>query len=223
MPNNEENHFERAMGFKRARQLEAAREALRDAVAAAPDHAEAWAELGWITYVLELGLGEAARCLERGVRLDPYDGMAHLYLGIVSNRRDQQEVSEAHFRLALGLTDDPALVHAFFAEEFLWGNGRYGEAEEHFRAALDADPDLVLALRDYARMLTCHGRDGEAMEMFQRALRADPSDERTREAYDAFLIDLVAEDRDPDDCLRAAVERDPEYIEGRLCLQRRPT
>lgn len=221
MASGAEAHFKRGMARKAEGQYKAAYRDLQMAVEAVPEHAEAWSELGWLTYGLELGLGEAARCLEHAIRLDPRMGMAQLYYGIVLHRQEERDAAEAHFRLALGLVDDTALAHAVFAEEFLWRNSRYGEAEDHFRAALESNPDLAIALRDYARMLACHGRDAEAKEMFSRALRVNPTDKHTNAAYDEFLSELVAEDRDPDERLRSAIDKDPRYVGGILCLQRR--
>ena len=221
MASGGEENFKRGMTRKEEGHYRAAHNDLRKAVEVAPEHAEAWSELGWLTYGLGMGLDEAERCLERAIRLDPHLGMAQLYLGVVLHRQDEKEAAEARFRLALGLVEDIALVHAVFAEEFLWRNSRYGEAEQHFRAALSIDPDLVLALRDYARMLACHGRDAEAKELFSRALRADPTDMHTKEAYGEFLAELVADDRDPDECLREAIKKDPQYTCGIQCLQER--
>ena len=160
-------------------------------------------------------------CLERSIELDPSLSDAHMYLAIVLNRLERRDDSEAHFGTALGLTDHPALVHSVFAEEFLWHNSRYGEAEHHFKAALGNDPNCVYALRSYARMLACHGRDFEAKVHFDEALEIDPDDQHTKRSFDEFLLDLVAEDRDPDDCLRAAIAKDPNHTEGIQCLNSR--
>jgi len=84
----------------------------------------------------------------------------------VLNRLSEPDASERHFQIALKLSDDPALVNSTFAEEFLWHNSRYGEAEDHFLSALEVAPKMVQALRDYARMLACHGRDAEAERLF---------------------------------------------------------
>ncbi len=144
-----------------------------------------------------------------------------MYLGIVLHRLSELHESETHFRIAIELSDDPAIVHSTFAEEFLWHNSRYGEAEEHFLAALELSPDLVLALRDYARMLTCHGRDDEAQQLFNRAIDIDPTDPHTKRAYEEFLRETTSDDRDPDEYLRAAVDKDPTYARGISVLTNR--
>lgn len=215
------DHFQRGLEAQAARKWERAAREFRRAVELNPEHAVAYLELGVVTYRLESGLEDARACLESSIRLDPSRADAHMYLAIVLNRLERPDDSEAHFRMALGLTDDPALVHSTFAEEFLWHNSRYGDAEHHFKMALGHDPDMLLALRDYARMLTCHGRDGEAKRYFDRALEIDPDDRFTKRAYDEFLQELVAEDRNQDDCLRAAIAKDPNYTEGIQCLNER--
>ena len=190
-------HFKRGMEKASGRQYQAAHRDFQRAVEVGPDHAEAWSELGWLTYGLDLGLGEASQCLEQAIRLDPMLGMAHLYYGVVSHRQSENERAEAHFCMALGLVEQPGLAHAVYAEEFLWRNSRYGEAEEHFRAALDLDPDLVLALRDYARMLVCHGRDAESKEMFSRALRVDPWGTEPEQFLHAYASSIPTQDPPP--------------------------
>jgi len=144
-----------------------------------------------------------------------------MYLGIVLNRLLDPHASERHFQIALKLSDDSALVKSTYAEEFLWHNSRYGEAEEHFLSALEIDPEMVLALRDYARMLACHGRDAEAKWLFNRALEINPNDRHTRRAYDEFVGETMSEDRDPDECLQAAIEKDPAYVRGIAVLKNR--
>ena len=76
-------------------------------------------------------------------------------------------------------------------------------------------------MRDYARMLTCHGRDDEAKRRFLRAIKLDEEDKYTKRAYDEFLEDINSDSRDPDECLCAAVEKDPNYVEGIACAEDR--
>lgn len=184
-------------------------------------HAEAYLELGCATYASGASLEKARIYIETALKINPSLRYAHMYLAIVLNRLKMLDDSEAHFRIALGQSDDPALVHSTFAEEFLWHNSRYGEAEEHFMAALRHDPKCVLALRDYARMLACHGRDAEAKRLFVRALKLDPDDRYTKREYDEFLREIMSEDRNQDVCLRGAIEKDPNYTEGIMCLSKR--
>ncbi len=204
-----------------ARDLGRAIREFRSAIEFNSRHAEAYQQLGWATYGSGGSLEEARTYLEEAIEIDSSLGDTHMYLGIVQNRLKNFDSSEAHFRMALSLTDDPALAHATFAEEFLWHNSRYGEAEEHFRAALMHDPDCVLAIRNYARMLGCHGRDAEAKKHFVAALELDPCNKYTKRTFDEFLQDIKCEDRDPDDCLRAAINKDPKYTEGIISLSKR--
>ncbi|KAA3607148.1 MAG: tetratricopeptide repeat protein [Planctomycetota bacterium] len=201
--------------------LEAAEREFRRAVETDPSHASGWSKLGWLTFGLGRDLNDARSCLERAVNLDPALGIARVYLGVVYNRLERVADSEASFLLALELGDHLALVHAVYAEEFLWRRSRYGDAEENFRAALDHDSESVLALRDYARMLACHGRDTEARRYFEKAISLDPDDRFTIKAYEEFLQEVAAEDRDPTECLQAAVDKDKNYTEGIRCLERR--
>lgn len=214
-------HYQRGLEAMGARELERAISEFRQTIELNSRHAEAFQELGFATYGSGGSLEDARTYLEAAIQIRPLLGDAHLYLGIVLNRLKRHDDSEAHFRMALSLTDIPAMYHSTFAEEFLWHNSRYGEAEEHFKAALRHDPNCTMTLRDYARMLACHGRDEEASRLFTRAIKLDPSDRHAIHAYNEFLRELECEDHDPDDCLRAAIDSDPDYIEGIRCLNKR--
>ncbi len=214
-------HFQRGLKAQAARRWELAAHEFRRTVELNPEHAKAYLELGCIIYRLEIGLDEARACLESSIRLDPSSANAQMWLAVILSRLERLGDSEAHFRMALGLTDDPAVVHSVFAEELLWHNSRYGDAERHFKAALGHDPDLVLALRDYARMLACHGRDAEAKQNFDRALEIDPDDRFTKRAYEEFLLELDDVGRNQDECLREAIAKDPNYTDGIQCLENR--
>ena len=214
-------HYENGLAAKSVGEYPRAIGELQLAIEIDPHHAESHQELGWLTYGTGGELLHAREHLETAIRINPELGDAHMYLGIVLNRLSRHQESELCFRMALTLSADPALVHSTFAEEFLWHNGRYGEAEEHFLTALRLSPDSVLALLDYARMLTCHGRDSEAKRLFVRALDIDPDDSHTKRAYGEFVRETVSEARDANECLRAAIHKDPRYVEGIAILNSR--
>ena len=209
-----ETHYQQGLEAKAKNDLDVAVYELRRAIHFDSRHAKAYQELGWLTYAKGENLRKAQDSLERSIQLDPSLSDAHMYLAIIMNRLGRTDDSEAMFKISLSLTEDFAIVHSTFAEEFLWHNSRYGEAEHHFKLALKHDPDCVLALRDYARMLACHGRDTEAKRYFEKALHLSPTDRHTKHAYDEFKRDIMADDRNPDDCLRAAIGKDPNYSEG---------
>ena len=63
-------------------------------------------------------------------------------------------------------------------------------------------------------MLACHGRDDEAKRLFLRAIQVDAGNRYIQRAYDEFLREIESDSRDPDECLRAAVAKDPKYAKG---------
>ena len=218
---NSQAHYNNGLQAKSNSEYGRAIDEFRLAVDVDPDNADAHKELGWLTYGINGSLIEACNHLESALCLNAQLGDAHMYLGIVLNRLSKLGESEAHFRIALEQSEDPAIVHSTFAEDFLWHKGRYGEAEQHFLEALRLCPEMTLALRDYARMLSCHGRDDEAQNLFQRALDIDPKNRHTKRAYEEFMREKESDDRNPDECLRAAVKKDPSYVGGIAALNNR--
>lgn len=182
-----EQRYQEALNAKRNGDLAKAMECFRAATELDREYALAFQELGWCIYCTGGDLGQAAAILTKAINLDNSLGDAHLYLGIVLHRLKRLEESEYHFEKAILFTGRPQVARAFFAEEFLWREGRYSEAEEQFRAAIAFDPTCTLAIRDYARMLSALGRDQEAEQRFLEAIRQDEGCGLTQAYYAEFL------------------------------------
>ena len=80
----------------------------------------------------------------------------------------------ALFEHALAATTDNPQAHYQVGTE-LRQQGNYGQALEHFRAALTADPGLADAWYGQAFTLELLGNQGDAIENYQAALRAKPT------------------------------------------------
>ncbi|MCR9137359.1 MAG: tetratricopeptide repeat protein [Alphaproteobacteria bacterium] len=53
-------------------------------------------------------------------------------------------------------------------------DGRWMAAEDHYRKALDAEPDNHSVMEDYSELLTVLGRHAQALDMAEQALELDP-------------------------------------------------
>ena len=182
-----ERMYQDGLKAKRDRDYARAVECFLAATESDPELGLAFQELGWCTYAGGGDLTEAAAWLSKAIQLDDSLDNAHLCLGIVLHRLKRLEESEYHFEKAILLSDCPQVARATFAEELLWHEGRYSEAEEQFRAAIAFDPTCTLALRDYACMLSALGRNREAEQRFLEAIQQDGSCELAHAYYAEFL------------------------------------
>jgi Tfp pilus assembly protein PilF len=198
------------------RWLDAAIE-LKEAIKLNPNNAQAYLELGFLTYGKLGTLEEARTLLEKAIELDPKSGDAHLYLAIVLWRLADNISAEHHFLRAAKLMPNPALAHATFGD-CLCCKDRFVEGEEQFLLALGRDPECAPALRDYARLLLLLDRDAEAELLFKKALKV--SDDRwSNHRYGAFLAKFPDRKEEAERLLLRAVELDPEYTEAIRDLQ----
>ena len=105
-----------------------------------PKRADLQCDLGY-TYYLQHRDQEAEQRFRRALALEPDFSLAHNNLGILFARRNQNDAALREF-CAGGCSE--AQAHANLAMACAMEN-RLGEAREHYRIALAADPNLVLA------------------------------------------------------------------------------
>jgi tetratricopeptide (TPR) repeat protein len=181
-----------------------------------PNDAIAYMLLGWVTYGYKKDFKLAKKYLSIAINLDDSLADAHMYLGIVLNRLGNKRKSEYHFKKSIKLSHWPDIPAATYAEEYLWHNSKYGEAERYFNIALHINPNSVLALRDYARMLSHHGRNDEAIELIEKAIEIDPNDRFSKREYKIIL----KKKGNNIFRLRQAVKKDPKYFKGIMKLNK---
>jgi arylsulfatase A-like enzyme/Tfp pilus assembly protein PilF len=145
---------------------------LRKVVAAAPDYAAAWGNLGR-TLAQQGRFDEAIDCYNEVLRRRPEDVSALLNIGTA--RLVQQKPKDAAEVLERVLDIDPENADAFF---YLAGadlqQGLPGEAYARYTQALDCDPEHVESLRGLADLLFERGQLEKALEHYAAAIRIDP-------------------------------------------------
>jgi len=146
----------------------------REAVARAPDNAEAWQGLGEALARSGDPAGAIAAC-RRSLELDPSHAPAHYDLGTLLLAGGDLPGATAAFEAALALS--PAFPRA-------WANlaaaharaGRFEEAAQALGHLLDLTPEDREARRRRALALARSGHPGEAAEELERLLAGDPGD-----------------------------------------------
>lgn len=200
---------------KHDQDLAKATEHFRAALNLNPDCTEACSELGAIEYS-HGNFEEAVKLLRRAIALDADHGNAHLFLALTLGELKEDDAAESHFQKAILISHHPAVAHAAYGN-FL-GARKHPDAERAFQSALEVDPDCVLALRDYARLLTSRDRVPEAEALFRRALQIDPDNAATNLRYGRFLSGLDQRWEQAVPYLRRALELDPTLAEAQEAL-----
>ncbi len=144
---------------------EAAIDTLRGLLRNRPDHVgtrETLARiLGW-----EGRYGEAAEVLEPAVRMEPGDPELRRQLAEAYDRSEQWERAERAYReLVPSLPGEAHLALGRLAME----EGDHVAAEEHFRDAIEANPESVAARVALARVLRWQGRNRTALNELREA------------------------------------------------------
>ncbi|MCP3903907.1 MAG: tetratricopeptide repeat protein [Planctomycetes bacterium] len=141
-------------------------------------------------------LDEAIAPLEKAVRMHPV-AYAHINLGLAYIDQGRTEAGLDHMQQATVLFPTPEiLLHYGRSLQHL---GRFPEAEEQMRAALEKQPDSLRG-RDYlGAMLHGRGRSAEALEHLRRLAELDPGRaglaDRIRTAERAAGLEALREQR----------------------------
>jgi tetratricopeptide (TPR) repeat protein len=195
--------------------FEAAREAYRRALAAAPDHPEAWFLMG--TVLLQLGQAqEAAAGLERAAR-----GLRN-HPGVLGNLAQAYFVlgrfDDAHgaFRRASRL-DPGQVTFQIGAANSLAMQGRRADAESLLRGIAARHPRQALPWFNLGNVLREQQRLPEAADCYARALEIEPGRPDARNNLGSVLhasYRFAEAEQAYRSCLAAA----PDYVEARYNL-----
>jgi serine/threonine-protein kinase len=133
------------------------RQALERAIELDPEYGDAYANLAmlhmaeWEADAADprIAIAEARRAAGKALELDPSLPVAHAILGSIEGGADYEwDRAEARFRKALEVVPNSPYVHAQYGHWFLRPQGRFHEARQHYRIALEHDP-----LAGFARYL----------------------------------------------------------------------
>jgi eukaryotic-like serine/threonine-protein kinase len=158
-------------------------ELFRQAVAADPNYALAWAGLA-NSYVVASGYGRlippdeslplADQASQKAVELDDSSSDAHVARGNALATAWKWSAAEPEFRRAIELNLNNASAHYFYAFNYLMPTNHLDEALEQFRLALALDPLAGIVRTNYALTLMDAHRFPESREQFDQILQRDP-------------------------------------------------
>jgi tetratricopeptide (TPR) repeat protein len=155
----------------------------RQAVAADPNYALAWAGLA-NSYVVAAGYGRlippdqslplADQASQKAVELDDSSSDAHVARGNALATAWKWSAVEPEFRRAIELNPNNANAHYFYAFNYLMPTNHLEEALEQFRLALALDPLAGIVKTNYALTLMDAHQYPQAQEQFDQIFERDP-------------------------------------------------
>lgn len=192
-------------------ELDAAEACYREALALAPDYAEAHNNLGLVFAGRDM-TEEAAECYRHAIALDPALAQPHMNLGNACRRQGNQEAARACFLAAMSL--DPMLADAYNNLGLLeQEQGRLDEAEAAFGRAISLKPNFAEAHNNLGTLMRECSRFGEAHARFRKAVELKPDF-----ALAHNNLGTIAQDHgrlgEAYDCYREALRLDPDYAEA---------
>ncbi|MDN3517904.1 type IV pilus biogenesis/stability protein PilW [Aquisalimonas lutea] len=129
-----------------------------------------------INYLQQDNLNQASQALNKALEQDSRNAEAHAAMAVLSERLDDHDKADRHFRRALRLGDEQPSVHNNYGR-FLCNQERYEEADEQFRKAIN-DPLYErkhLALSNAGLCALRAGRTDKADEYLRRAVEQRPN------------------------------------------------
>jgi TolB-like protein/Tfp pilus assembly protein PilF len=159
-----------------------AKEYFEQAIKIAPDFAPGYAglaEVYWSEGIFVISnkeaVAKAKEPLERALRLDDSNALAHSLLGWIhwSYEYDWAAAEREH-RRAIALGPGDADAHYFYGGMLMF-QGRFDEAEREFKLAQQLDPLSPIRYMPFAAMLNFRGDYTRAIEQCRRALELDPN------------------------------------------------
>src|SRR5271156_2119327 len=155
----------------------------RQAVAADPNYALAWAGLS-TSYIVAAGYGRlippakalvlAGEASQKAVALDGASSEAHVSRGNALASAWQWNEAEPEFRRAIEINPNNASAHYFCAFNYLLPMNKLDEAQEQFRLALALDPLASIIRTNYALTLMDAHKYSEARQQLAMVSEHDP-------------------------------------------------
>lgn len=165
-----------------------AAEALEQAVAADPEHGQAWFALGCARGELD-EVDAAAEAYERSADVaGPKAGLPLFNLGKLLERQQRfRDAADAYHR---AVKADPAMADAWInLGRILDDSGQHAVAVNCYDNALVTNPDDAVALANRGNSLRSLGHADQALESYRRALAVDPEDLAARVGLGCSLVE----------------------------------
>lgn len=166
-----------------------AQQAVRRAMALAPDLAEALSELGFSRYYFDFDWPGAEREFRRALALNPNVAMAHFGLAELLLTQDRPDEGAAHLRQARELDPLSPFLNNIEAG-YLLARGRREEARERLQRAFDIAPDFYLAHRTQALLHLADGQPERAIASLRHAVAMADGNSRPRALLGMHLARL---------------------------------
>lgn len=128
-----------------------------------------------INYLQQDDLNQASKALNKALAQDSRNAEAHAAMAVLSQRLDDHDKADRHFRRALRLDDEQPSVRNNYGR-FLCNRERYEEADEQFRKAIN-DPlyeRKYLAMSNAGLCALRAGQNDKAGEYLRRAVEQRP-------------------------------------------------
>src|SRR6266404_1838559 len=164
------------------------RASLEKAIRLDPNYEEAYYNLG-LTYREDQPL-RAIELFEKAIELDPEYGMAHRELGwALSRLEDKDPEAEYHLRRAIELNQQDGWAHIYLGN-ILWERGDLDSAEQCFKKAVEAWPEIAVPYWCLALFYEYEGRKEEAERLYQQGLEIDPNDPQANKLFGVYLKEI---------------------------------
>jgi tetratricopeptide (TPR) repeat protein len=204
-----------ALAHLQGGRLREAEAAYRQALALAPDHANAHYNLA-LTLKAQGRLDEAAQAYRHTLRVRPDNAKAHNNLGVILEAIGQDDEAAGHYARAVAIQPGHANAHYNLAN-ILRRREAFPQAIHHYREALLGKPDDPEAHNNLGIALAADGRPDEAIVHYRQALALKPD-----YAQAASNLGSALEDRGhvpaAIDCYRKALALMPDYADARYNL-----
>jgi serine/threonine-protein kinase len=165
---------------------------------------------------------------EKAVSLDPgyaiaYSELANSYrMMVLTNDASPAEMmprSKAAAKKAVELDEGLAEAWTAVAVTEFWYDWNWEASEEHFKRALEIDPNSAQSHAFYAHLLSNTGRHDEAMREIRRAREIDPIT-LIYAAMEGQILSLAGRSDDSILVLKAAADLDPNFWLAQLFISR---
>jgi serine/threonine protein kinase/tetratricopeptide (TPR) repeat protein len=163
--------------------LAKAKECFEQALAIDPNYAPAYSGLAAYYYLLAaIGLTPtsevaplAKSAAENALAIDPNNSEAYSVLGVMAAFDYDWKLVGTHFRRAMSVEPVPPMARFRYAQYYLLPLGRFTDAVEQSRLALETDPLSMPAHFGMAWSICCAKQYRETIEYARRALEIDPN------------------------------------------------